>query len=188
MIDWLRHIDRVLFLFINAHHCEVADYIMWYFSYKYTWIPLYILILFLIFKYNKRKRAVFMTIFIIVAIGLSNFISSEILKNVVCRLRPTHVPELQSKIHLVRGYTGFLYGFASSHAANSITISLLSAWFLQSKKACIILTIWALIVSYSRIYLGVHYPGDIIGGLLVGIVVSIGTIKLFQIAEIKYNL
>ncbi|MGN1239605.1 MAG: phosphatase PAP2 family protein, partial [Paludibacteraceae bacterium] len=107
-----------------------------------------------------------------VAVGLSDFVSSGLIKPWVCRLRPTHEPALAGMVHLVNGYTGGLYGFVSSHAANTMACALLFSLLYRNRYATVGLMLWVALNCYSRMYLGVHYPGDIIGGLLVGAVLA----------------
>ena len=106
------------------------------------------------------------------AVGLSDFVSSGLIKPWVCRLRPTHEPALAGMVHLVNGYTGGLYGFVSSHAANTMACALLFSLLYRNRYATVGLMLWVALNCYSRMYLGVHYPGDIIGGLLVGAVLA----------------
>ncbi|MGM9809403.1 MAG: phosphatase PAP2 family protein [Paludibacteraceae bacterium] len=103
-----------------------------------------------------------------VAVGMSDFVSSGVIKPWVCRLRPTHEPALAGMVHLVNGYTGGMYGFVSSHAANTMACALLFSLLYRNRYATVGLMLWVALNCYSRMYLGVHYPGDIIGGLLVG--------------------
>jgi len=180
MLDCLRHCDRALFLFINSHHNSFFDFIMWYISGIVIWIPLYLYIIFKVFQKYPRKVVWYIVLTFIVSVGLSNFISSEILKGTVCRLRPSHVPELQQYIHLVRNYTGGMYGFASSHSANMAAIAMLTSYFFPKKWIIASISAWALMIAYSRIYLGVHYPGDVVAGILIGITVSTGFLFLYQ--------
>ena len=100
--------------------------------------------------------------------GLSDFICSGVLKPLVCRLRPTHEPALDP-LHLVYGYTGGRYGFCSSHAANTMAVGMLFSLLYKNNLATASLMAWVAFVSYSRMYLGVHYPSDIICGLAVGV-------------------
>jgi undecaprenyl-diphosphatase len=181
MIDWLRHCDRELFLLINSHHNATFDWIMWHVSVPLTSLPIYLYILFRVFKKYPRKTVWYAVLTILVSVGLSNFISSEILKTTVHRLRPSHVPELQSYIHLVRNYAGGMYGFASSHAANMMAIAICTHFLLRKPILSIVVILWALLVSYSRIYLGVHYPGDVFAGIVIGCCVSLLCFTLFRI-------
>jgi undecaprenyl-diphosphatase len=154
---------------------------MWHLSDTKTWIPLYLFLIFKIFKKFQRKTVWYVLGTIIVSVALSNFISSELLKHTVCRLRPSHVPELQKYIHIVKGYTGGQYGFASSHAANTAAIACTVSYFFQKKWIYINSGIWALAIAYSRIYLGVHYPGDVVAGIVIGICISSLCIYLFTV-------
>ena len=182
-MDYLIHIDQQWLLAINGWHSEWADMLMWYISKSTTWLPLYALLVGLIVyrfgilspslcREGRRGPSLLRVLIILagfaVAVGLSDFISSGIIKPWVCRLRPTHEPELAGLIHLVNGYTGGLYGFVSSHAANTMACALLFALLYRNKYATVGLMLWVALNCYSRMYLGVHYPADIIGGLAIG--------------------
>lgn len=182
-MDYLIHIDRQWLLAINGWHSEWADILMWYISKSTTWLPLYALLVGLIVyrfgilspslcREGRRGSSLLRVLIILagfaVAVGMSDFVSSGIIKPWVCRLRPTHEPEIAGLIHLVNGYTGGLYGFVSSHAANTMACALLFALLYRNKYATIGLMLWVALNCYSRMYLGVHYPADIIGGLAIG--------------------
>ena len=182
-MDYLIHIDRQWLLAINGWHSEWADILMWYISKSTTWLPLYALLVGLIVyrfgilspslcREGRRGSSLLRVLIILagfaVAVGMSDFVSSGIIKPWVCRLRPTHEPELAGLIHLVNGYTGGLYGFVSSHAANTMACALLFALLYRNKYATVGLMLWVALNCYSRMYLGVHYPADIIGGLAIG--------------------
>ncbi|MDY5075938.1 MAG: phosphatase PAP2 family protein [Paludibacteraceae bacterium] len=182
-MDYLIHIDQQWLLAINGWHSEWADILMWYISKSTTWLPLYALLVGLIVyrfgilspslcREGRRGSSLLRVLIILagfaVAVGLSDFVSSGIIKPWVCRLRPTHEPELDGLIHLVNGYTGGLYGFVSSHAANTMACALLFALLYRNKYATVGLMLWVALNCYSRMYLGVHYPADIIGGLAIG--------------------
>ena len=188
-MDYLIHIDQQWLLAINGWHAEWADVLMWYISKSTTWLPLYALLVgFVVYRFgiqwylstqntsNYRFTAL-LRVFIVlagfaVAVGLSDFISSGIIKPWVSRLRPTHEPALAGMLHLVNGYTGGMYGFVSSHAANTMACALLFSLLYRNKYATVALMLWVALNCYSRMYLGVHYPGDIIGGLLVGTLIA----------------
>ena len=188
-MDYLIHIDQQWLLAINGWHSEWADMLMWYISKSTTWLPLYALLVgFVVYRFgiqwylstqntlNYRFTAL-LRVFIVlagfaVAVGLSDFVSSGIIKPWVCRLRPTHEPALAGMLHLVNGYTGGMYGFVSSHAANTMACALLFSLLYRNKYATVALMLWVALNCYSRMYLGVHYPGDIIGGLLVGTLIA----------------
>ena len=186
MLEQLLHIDTEILLAINAWHAPWADRLMWIISAKETWIPLYILlIIYLVKRFRqpatiakwKWLRPVPTCIIIILtiaaAVGLADFIASGILKELVARLRPSRVPELEGILHLVNGYKSGRYGFVSSHAANTMACALLFSLVWRKKIATIGLMLWVAMNCYSRMYLGVHYPLDIIGGLMVGALVAV---------------
>lgn len=163
------NLDSTILLWINNHYCEWLDSVMWGISRASTWIPLYVILVGLIvYKYRNWKAVLFILIGFGVAVGLSDYTCSGILKPLVCRLRPTHEPALQGMVHIVNGYTGGLYGFCSSHAANTMACGLLFSMLYKNKYATAALMAWVALNCYSRMYLGVHYPGDIIVGLMIG--------------------
>lgn len=164
------NLDSTILLWINGHYTDWLDGLMWTVSRAATWIPLYVLLVGLIvWRYRTNWKAIVcILIGFAVAVGLSDFTCSGILKPLVCRLRPTHEPQLAGMVHLVNGYTGGLYSFCSSHAANTMAVALLFSLIWRNKIATAGLMTWVALNCYSRMYLGVHYPTDILCGLLIG--------------------
>ena len=185
MLERLIHIDTEILLAINGWHSPWADTLMWIVSAKATWIPLYLLLIgLLVWRYRKPAMTsvkwlqrvpvcVAMIVVIVIAVGAADFIASGILKDWVARPRPTRVPELEGVLHLVNGYRSGQYGFVSSHAANTMACALLFSLIWRNKIATIGLMLWVAANCYSRMYLGVHYPTDILGGLIVGSLVAV---------------
>lgn len=174
----LEKLDQQFFLLINSCNSPFWDDVMWFISEKYVWIPLYVAIaIYLGFKY-KRKTLVLL-LFFAFTILLSDQISVKCFKYVFCRLRPCHEPALEGLVHIVRGHCGGQYGFVSSHAANCFNLVVLSSLFIRNRWYTIAMTVWALVVCYSRIYLGVHYPGDIICGTALGILIGLLVYQLY---------
>ena len=162
------NLDFDILLWINGHYSAWADTLMWYVSHPYTWLPMYVLMaLFVGFKYRNWKAVLLIFLGFVIAVGMSDFTCSGILKPLVCRLRPTHEPALDP-LHLVRGYTGGLYGFCSSHAANTMACAVLFSLLYRNKYATAGLMAWVALNCYSRMYEGAHYPSDIMVGALVG--------------------
>ena len=173
MIEFLNQIDSSLFLFLNSLHIGWLDPIMIFISGKFTWIPFYLVLLFLIIR-QYRWQSLVILLFITVLISLSDQLSVRAFKLVFERPRPCHEPDLQPLIHLAKGSCGGAFGFVSSHAANSFALAGF-IWFLLKPafpKIGFVLFPWAAIVAYSRIYLGVHYPGDILVGAALGMIIA----------------
>ena len=184
MLEQLLHIDTEILLAINGWHSPWADKLMWIISAKTTWIPLYLLLIgLLVWRYRqpaptpikwlqKVPACVVMIVAIGLAVGAADVIASGILKDLVARPRPSRVPELEGMLHLVNGYKSGQYGFVSSHAANTIAVALLFSLIWRNKIATVSLMLWVAANCYSRMYLGVHYPTDVLGGLIVGSLVG----------------
>ena len=184
MLERLMHIDTEVLLAINGWHAPWADTLMWIVSAKMTWIPLYLLLIVLLarryrrpamtsVKWLQRVPAGAVIILVIgLAVGAADFIASGILKELVARPRPTRVAELEGVLHLVNGYRSGQYGFVSSHAANTMVVALLFSLIWRNKIATVGMMLWVAANCYSRMYLGVHYPTDILGGLIVGVLVA----------------
>jgi undecaprenyl-diphosphatase len=187
MIEYLKLIDQELFLILNGFHNEFFDGIMYWITKQETWYPFYLIaIIWMFWKYGKK--AIIPLLLIAVAITLSDQITSGLMKPLFERLRPCHDPQVQERIHTVAGCGG-LYGFASGHAANSFALAtLLFLFFRQNSNYWILLFLWAGLVAYSRIYVGVHYPGDIVTGGLIGWLIGTGIYGLYTRLPEKYRI
>lgn len=176
-------IDQQLFLFLNSANSPFWDKVMLFMSMKVVWAPLYLAIL--IYLGMKYKRKFWMIIlFIVLAVVLADQ-TSVLIKNAFDRPRPCHESSLQGLIHLVSASCGGTYGFVSSHAANSFNVALLSLMFIKKRWFTAGILVWASAVSYSRIYIGVHYPGDVLCGAILGALIGWGIYKLYQVADKK---
>lgn len=174
MLEWLKELDRDLLLYLNSFHTPFLDPIMFWITKTFFWLPLYLFLFFLIVKYFKKDWWI-VIIGIVVVILLTDRITSGFMKPFFERLRPSREPLLEGLVHLVKNpsgkvYTGGTYGFASSHAANTFATAMFF-WliFRHRFRWMWVLFIWATVMTYTRIYLGVHYPGDILVGLLIGL-------------------
>lgn len=168
MLEILDNVDASLLLFLNGANNEFFDELFWLITGKFAWIPMICVLLFCTFR-KDWKTGVLVVVGIALTITLCDQVSSGIIKDAVCRLRPTRDPEIGSLVHVVNGYRGGQYGFVSSHAANSFGVAMFLAMMFRNRAFSWIIMLWAAVLSYSRIYLGVHYPGDIVCGGLLGV-------------------
>jgi undecaprenyl-diphosphatase len=179
----IEQFDTQLFLFLNSYHTPFCDQVMWLISSIPIWIPLYMAIIVALGLKYKRKILILLLI-IILAVTLSDQISVAFKKG-FHRLRPCHEPALNGLVHIVKGKCGGQFGFISSHASNVFNAALLSLLLLRRRWFTYSILIWAAIVSYSRIYLGVHYPGDVICGSILGACIGWSIYRLYRIIDKK---
>jgi undecaprenyl-diphosphatase len=177
-------LDQQLFLFLNSINSPFWDQVFHLISSTVIWIPLYLAILVALGIKLKRKFPV-LILTIILAVTLSDR-GSVLIKNSVQRPRPCYEPALEGRVHIVNGECGGKYGFVSSHACNSFMVALFSLLFIRKRWFTCSIIFWALVVGYSRIYLGVHYPGDVICGSLLGALIGWAVFEIYKFTDRKY--
>lgn len=163
--------DTNLFLAFNFDGGPLLDHIMQFASGKLTWAPLYLLLVFLIWRKTGWKGMLAALLCILLAVAVSDQIANFFKYNLP-RLRPTHTPLMEGLVHTVNGYVGGLYGTVSAHAATVLSIAIITAGIVRKHWLYALLSCWVVLVCCSRMYLGVHWPYDILYGLLDGLVVG----------------
>ena len=180
MIEFLQDIDRELLLVINGSDSLYLDRLVRTLTNGLTWIPLYLSLFYMVMKNNDNFRRLLLVLGGAgLCVVLAGTVDDEIVKPLVARWRPTHDPQIGILVDIVDGYRGGKYGFFSAHASNTMSIATFFCWLARSRRLSIALVIWSLVNCWTRIYLGVHFPGDILVGLIWGITVGTGVYFLY---------
>lgn len=169
MIDWLNTIDTQVFLALNGLHAPYFDAFMKLFTGKWIWVPMYAAVLFAVVRNYRWRQTLAVLVCVALAITIADQVCATLIRPEVCRLRPSN-PEnpLSEMVHIVGGYRGGSYGFPSCHAANSFALASFLTLLFANRKLSLFIFAWAVLNSYSRVYLGVHYPGDLLVGAIIG--------------------
>ena len=188
MIDQILQWDTDIFIFLNSLGTETWDPFWLAYTSKFNWIPLYALVLYLIFKQMPLKA--FLTTLVVVALMiLVTDQTTNLFKNGFHRLRPCHLAEMIDSMRLVKSHCGGQYGFFSGHASNTMAAAFFIGLTLKKrfKFLLYILIVWAILMGYSRIYIGVHYPLDVLLGMFFGAILGILFYKLNIYVITKFN-
>jgi len=168
-ILWLSDIDARLLLIVNGAHSPFFDSVMWCISGRWIWVPFYAVLAYLLFRRMSWKRASICLVTIGLIILAADQTCATLIRPEIGRLRPANLNNpLSSFVHVVNGYRGGRYGFPSCHAANTFALAVFMSLIIRHKWFTVMMFSWAFIVSYSRMYLGVHYFGDLFCGATIG--------------------
>jgi len=181
LIEKLIELDQQLFLFLNGINSPVWDSIFYCISGKLIWVPLYVFLAYKLWQLYGTKVFIYVALLLGLMITISDFVASGIVKPFFERLRPCYEPAMEGFVHNPYGCGG-RYGFVSSHASNSFAVAgFLWLAFRKLNTKYGYLFIWALVVAYSRVYLGVHYPADILVGGIIGLLSALFVYWLLQL-------
>jgi undecaprenyl-diphosphatase len=189
MLEQLLHLDKEVFLYLNGLGVDSWDNFWQFVSNKFSAIPIYIFLLLITYrKYGLKSTAILLVsiaLLITVSDQLSNFF-----KYGIGRLRPCHDPDISGIMRLVKSYCGGKYSYYSAHASNSFAIAIFFGVVLKSEVKYIsaALLFWAALVAYSRVYIGVHFPLDILTGAFIGALLGWFFAKLYIFALRKFSL
>ncbi|MCQ2265597.1 MAG: phosphatase PAP2 family protein [Bacteroidales bacterium] len=184
-METLSFLDKQVTLWLNSFYCSFADLFFYLSTSMLVWVPLFVVLICIIFLRQGGQGLV--TLLVVAAVILvADQMSSHILKPLFERFRPSHDPIVQYLVHVVNDYRGGSYGFVSSHSANCFGVATFLALVIRSKSLNIAMFAWALINCYSRIYLGVHYVGDIVCGALLGAVIARLFYELYLHASLHF--
>ena len=186
-IQRLIDIDKQVMLALNGSDSLYMDGVMKIFTTTSVWIPVAAVLLFVVLKNNTPRGSLLTVLAVALTILACDQISSGLIKPIVARLRPSHDPSFMHLIDTFNGYRSGSYSFTSSHACNSFGIFTIIALIIRNRALSLSLLLWACINSFSRIYLGVHYPGDILCGAIVGIVIGSIIFLIYHIIKKKID-
>ncbi|MDP4269136.1 MAG: phosphatase PAP2 family protein [Bacteroidota bacterium] len=181
----INELDHNLTFLINSWHAPFWDNFFFDYSKVWVWFPLYISYIYIFIRQEKKQAWMFI-VSMILCFLIANHVSADIIKPLVARFRPSHDPLLQNSLHIINNYRGGNYGFVSSHAANTTGLAILLSLIIRNRLNTIMLICWTLLTSYSRIYLGVHFLGDTLGGMFLGSIAALIAYSLLKYLYKRY--
>ncbi len=175
MLDYLIQLDTTIFLFFNGLHTEPLDTFMYLFSGKWIWLPMYAALLAMIARTFTLRQTIVIVLGITAVIALADQTCATLIRPFVQRLRPSNPDNaISALVHIVNGHRGGSYGFPSCHAANTFALATFMSLLVRSPRFTKAMVGWALLTCYSRIYLGVHFTGDLLVGGMIGSLIGYG--------------
>lgn len=189
MFEELVQLDIDLFVYLNGLGTESWDAFWMFYTTKFNWIPFYGLLLYLFYKRLTIKMFLITILVIVLMITFTDQITNLFKRVLVMRSRPCYNPDIENIIRLVKNSCGGKHGYFSGHASNSMAVAIFTSLMLRSKYKYLpyILVVWAMAMGYSRIYVGVHYPLDVLSGMLFGAISGFLFYKLFSYLQYRFE-
>ena len=176
LVQW----DKQLLLLLNGSDSVFVDHVMLILTNALTWIPFYLALIYMVIRANRHLKSVLWVLgCAVLCLLLAGAFDDLVLKPLVARLRPTHDPEIGHLVKTVDDYRETLYGFFSAHSSNTFSIALFLSLVVRRRLLTVTLFAWSLLNAWTRLYLGVHYPGDVLVGLLWGAVVGYAVFRFY---------
>lgn len=172
-VESLLSYERELFFLLNGSDSIFIDNIMWILSRTKVWILFYLFVALFLFYKTLKKEAALVLLFFILTIVLCDQFSSGMIKPFFERLRPTHHPDFKDFVDIVHEHRGGGFSFISGHATNSFGFAVFLSLIFRNRWVTLVAFVWATLISYSRIYLGVHFISDVVGGVLAGTLIAL---------------
>jgi len=179
-------VERDLFFALNGSDSIFLDNLFWTFTGRYVWVPLLLFLVGVFFYKSPRREGILATVFLILLFALCDQVSSGLFKPFFERFRPTHHPDFKELIDTVNNYRGGRFGFISGHATNSFGLAVFFSLVFRNRWVTLPVFTWAILNSYSRIYLGVHFVSDIVAGAIIGSLLAWMLYELYAWIRIRY--
>ena len=169
----MQQLDDQILLFVNSLHNEYFDFVMWQISGKWIWIPFYVSLAWLVWKRFGWKGLGIVLAAVGLTFAVTDHFSIQVFRSIFSRMRPSNPDNpIAPFVHIVNGYRSGYYGFPSAHAANTAGLAVILSLFFKDRRQTLMLAAWVVLVCYSRMYLGVHYLGDLLAGAFFGAVIA----------------
>ena len=169
LMQWLIEIDEKLLLAINGCHNDYFDHFMYLFSDRWIWVPMYVAILYVMIRNFSFRKTIVCLIAIALTITIADQVGASLIRPIVERMRPSNPDNpISDLVHIVNNYRSGRYGFPSCHAANTFGLAFFVCFLFRQRWLTVFLMFWAVVTCYSRVYLGLHYPGDLFFGMILG--------------------
>ena len=170
-LQWLIEIDEKLLLAINGCHNDYFDHFMYLFSDRWIWVPMYVVILYVVIRNFSFRKTVVCLIAIALTITIADQVGASLIRPIVERMRPSNPDNpISDLVHIVNNHRSGRYGFPSCHAANTFGLAFFVCFLFRRRWLTVFLMFWAVVTCYSRVYLGLHYPGDLFFGMILGLI------------------